>query len=115
MTCKNIKLIGHCSLSLVNNLFWYLPFPNSKQAHGTRERAVPAVTEENWADMCAAITAEHSEEGAREQLAVDGKIGWQIRTLLLQREQLLLPLQLEEAGQVQNSWTIRLSGQRLGE
>ena len=72
VTSKNVKLIGHGFLSLVDNLFWYLPFASIKQAHGIREKAVPAVTEENWAEMYAAITAEHYVEGAREQLAA----GW---------------------------------------
>ena len=72
VTPKNVKLIGHGFLSLVDTLFWYLPFASSKQAHGIRERAVPAVTEENWAEMYATIIAEHKEEGAREQLAA----GW---------------------------------------
>ena len=72
VTSKNVKLIGHGFLSLTDNLFWFLPFASSKQAHGIRETAVPAVTEENWAEMYAAITAEHDEEGAREQWAA----GW---------------------------------------
>ena len=64
MTSKNVKLIGHGFLSLVDNLFWYLPFASSKQAHVIHKKAVPAGTEENWTEMYAAITAEHSEEGA---------------------------------------------------
>ena len=78
MTSKNVKLIGHGFLSLVDSLFWYLPFASSKQAHGIRaslsEKVVPAVTEENWAEVYAAIAAEHNEEleGACEQLAA----GW---------------------------------------
>ena len=62
VTPKNVKMIGNCFLSLVDNLFWYLPFASSKQAYGRREKAVPAVTEENWAAMYAAITAEHNED-----------------------------------------------------
>ena len=67
------KLIGQGFLSLADNLFWYLPFASSK--HGILEKAVPAVTEEDRAEMYAATTAEHNEEGAHEQLAA----GWKKR------------------------------------
>ena len=33
LTSKNVKLIGHNFLSLVDNLLWYLPFASGKQAH----------------------------------------------------------------------------------
>ena len=62
-------LIYAINMSLVDHLFWYLSFASIKQAHGICEKAVPEVTEENWAEMYAAITAPHDEEGAREQLA----------------------------------------------
>ena len=75
------------------------------------------MTEENWAEMYAAIKAEHDEQGAREQLAAGWKkwlaqqnpAGLQLWGLLLRQQR------LEEAGLVQNSWTIRLSVPRQGE
>ena len=111
VTSKNVKLIGHDFLSLMDNLFWYLPFASSKQAHGIREKAVPAVTEENWAEMYA---AEHDYEGAHQQLAA-GWNGWLSRTWVQRLQRQLRQRRLEEAGLVQNSWTIRLSVLRRGE
>ena len=67
-----MKLIGKGFLNLVDHVFWHLPFSSVKQAHAVREKANPPVSEEDWAARFEAITDEHKEEGAREQLAA----GW---------------------------------------
>ena len=67
-----MKLIGKGFLNLVDHVFWHLPFSSVKQAHAVREKANPPVSEEDWATRFEAITDEHKEEGAREQLAA----GW---------------------------------------
>ena len=71
-TFKTAPLIGMGFLSLVDSVFWHLPFVSSKQAHAVRERANPLVTEEDWAEKFNQITAEHKEAGARDQLLA----GW---------------------------------------
>ena len=95
------------------------PFAGGKfreQAHRIREKAVPAVTEENWTEeIYAAITAEHDEEGAREQLAAGWEKWLADQHLAAAAERRLRPLRLEEAGLVRNSWTIGLSGPGRGE
>ena len=67
-----MKLIGKGFLNLVDQVFWHLPFSSVKQAHAVREKANPPVSEEDWAARFEAITDEHKEEGALEQLAA----GW---------------------------------------
>ena len=67
-----MKLIGKGFLNLVDHVFWHLRFSSVKQAHAVREKANPPVSEEDWAARFEAITDEHKEEGAREQLAA----GW---------------------------------------
>ena len=70
-----MKLIDNGFLSLVDQIFWYLPFVSTKQAHSVREKANPAVTEENWLERFEFITAKHKVEGARAQLA-EGWKSW---------------------------------------
>ena len=67
-----MKLIGKGFLNLVDHVFWHLPFSSVKQAQAVREKANPPVSEEGWAARFEAITNEHKEEGALEQLAA----GW---------------------------------------
>ena len=67
-TAKLVPLIGRRFLHVVDSLFWHLPFASPKQAHAVRERANPIVTEEEWTEKFERITAEHVENGAREQL-----------------------------------------------
>ena len=101
MTPKNVKLIGHGFLSLVDTLFWYLPFASSKQAHGIREKAVPAVTEENWAEMLQQSQQSTIRKGHAGSWLLDGKSGWLSRTRLQLWGLLLRPQRLEKAGLVQ--------------
>ena len=70
-----MKLIGKGFLNLVDHVFWHLRFSSVKQAHAVLEKANPPVSEEDWAARFEAITDEHREEGAREQLAAGWK-GW---------------------------------------
>ena len=90
---------------------------SSKQAHGIRDKAVSAVSgdsHEKWAERFEAITAEHREEGARDQLA-DGWKTW----LAAQNPAAAaagVAASAAAAGRAaggslsQNLWTIRLSG-----
>lgn len=71
-TSKTVPLIGRGFLSLVDSVFWHLPFVSSKQAHAVREKTDPPVTEEEWTQKFNLITSEHKLEGAREQL----RAGW---------------------------------------
>ena len=73
VTIKTVSLIGMGFLTLVDSLFWHLPFVSSKQAHAVREKAQPLVTEEDWTQKFNSITAEHKEPGAREQLRAQWK------------------------------------------
>jgi hypothetical protein len=73
VTIKTVPLIGMGFLTLVDSLFWHLPFVSSKQAHAVREKAQPSVTEEDWTQKFNSITAEHKEPGAREQLRAQWK------------------------------------------
>lgn len=70
-----MKLIGNGFLTLVDHIFWHLPFVSTKQAHSVREKANPPVAEEHWVDKFDEITAEHTVEGARDQLA-EGWKSW---------------------------------------
>jgi len=69
VTAKNVKLVGKGFLGLVDNIFWHLPFVSPKQAHAVREKAHPAVTEEDWKGRSETIKADLAADGAREQLA----------------------------------------------
>ena len=75
VTIKTVPLIGMGFPTLVDSLFWHLPFVSSKQAHAVREKAQPLVTEEDWTQKFNSITAdsEHKEPGAREQLRAQWK------------------------------------------
>ena len=64
---KYVKLLGKGILTLVDHLFWNLPFCNVKQSHAVRKKA--GVTEEEWSTKWEEIVAEHNLPGAREQLA----------------------------------------------
>ena len=60
-------MLGKGLLTLVDHVFWNLPFSNVKQSHAVRKKA--GVTEEDWAAKWEEIVAEHDLPGAREQLA----------------------------------------------
>ena len=64
---KNVKLLGKGILTLVDHLFWNLPFCSVKQSQAVRKKA--GVTEEEWSTKWEEIVAEHGLPGAREQLA----------------------------------------------
>ena len=64
---KNVKLLGKGILTLVDHLFWNLPFCSVKQSYAVRKKA--SVTDEEWSTKCDEIVAEHDLPGAREQLA----------------------------------------------
>ena len=64
---KNVKLLGKCIFTLVDHLFWNLPFCSVKQSQAVRSKA--GVTEEEWSTKWEEIVAEHDLPGAREQLA----------------------------------------------
>ena len=64
---KNVKLLGKGILTLVDHLFWNLPFCSVKQSQAVRKKA--DVTEEEWSTKWEEIVAEHDLPGAREQLA----------------------------------------------
>ena len=66
-TSKKVKVLGKGLLTLVDHVFWNLPFANLKQSHTVRKKA--NVTEKEWADKWEEIVAEHDLPGAREQLA----------------------------------------------
>ena len=75
---KYVKLLGKGILTLVDHLFWNLPFcsVNLKQSQAVRKKAGPGVTEEVWSTKWEEIVAEHDlpRAGAREQLPVAS--GW---------------------------------------
>ena len=54
-------------LTLVDHLFWNLPFCSVKQSLAVRKKA--NVTEEEWSTKWEEIVAEHDLPGARAQLA----------------------------------------------
>jgi len=64
---KNVKLLGKGILTLVDHLFWNLPFCSVKQSQAVRKKA--GVTEEEWSTKWEEIVAKHDLPGAREQLA----------------------------------------------
>ena len=64
---KYVKLLGKGILTLVDHLFWNLPFCSVKQSQAVRSKA--GVTEEEWSTKWEEIVAEHDLPGAREQLA----------------------------------------------
>ena len=64
---KYVKLLGKGILTLVNHLFWNLPFCSVKQSQAVRKKA--GVTEEERSTKWEEIVAEHDLPGALEQLA----------------------------------------------
>ena len=64
---KYVELLGKGILTLVDHLFWNLPFCSIKQSHAVRKKA--GVTEQEWSTKWEEIVAEHDLPGAREQLA----------------------------------------------
>ena len=64
---KYIKLLGKGILTLVDHLFWNLPFCSVKQSQAVRKKA--GVTEEKRSTKWEEIVAEHDLPGACEQLA----------------------------------------------
>ena len=66
---KYVKLLGKGILTLVDHLFWNLPFCSVKQSHAVRKKA--GVSEEEWSSKwdCGRRLAEPDLPGAREQLA----------------------------------------------
>ena len=64
---KYVKLLGKGILTLVDHLFWNLPFCSVKQSQAVRKKA--GVTEEERSTKWEDIVAEHDLPGAREQLA----------------------------------------------
>ena len=63
----HVKLLGKGILTLVDHLFWNLPFCSVKQSQAVRKKA--GVTEEERSTKWEEIVAEHDLPGAREQLA----------------------------------------------
>ena len=66
---KYVKLLGKGILTLVDHLFWNLPFCSVKQSQVVRKKAASGVTEEEWSTKWEEFVAEHDLPGAREQLA----------------------------------------------
>ena len=66
-TIKNVKLIGKGFLSLVDHLFWYLPFTSVKQATQVREKN--NIADDAWDTMRCEISEEHDAPDASQQLA----------------------------------------------
>ena len=64
---KYVKLLGKGILTLVDHLFWNLPFCSVKQSQAVRKKA--GVTEEERSTKWEEIVAENDLPGAREQLA----------------------------------------------
>ena len=64
---KYVKLLGKGILTLVDHLFWNLPFCSVKQSQAVRKKA--GVTEEERSTKWEEIVAEHDLPGALEQLA----------------------------------------------
>ena len=67
---KYIKLLGKGNLTLVDHLFWNLPFCRVKRSQAVHKKA--DVTEEEWSTKWEETVAEHNLPGAREQLASPG-------------------------------------------
>jgi hypothetical protein len=65
--------LGNGFLHLVDNLFWNLPFASVKQGNAVHEKF--HVSEEDWDAEILEITAEHDQDGARQQL-IDGWKSW---------------------------------------
>ena len=57
----------------MDNLFWNLPFASVKQGNAVREKF--HVSEDDWDAKIREITAEHDQDGARQQL-IDGWKSW---------------------------------------
>jgi len=64
---KNVKLLGKCIFTLVDHLFWNLPFCSVKQSHAVRKKA--GLTKEEGSIKWEEIVAGHDLPGAREQFA----------------------------------------------
>ena len=67
---KYVKLLVKGILTLVDHLFWNLPFCSVNQSQAVSKKA--GVTEEDWSTKWEEIVAEHDLPGAREQLASAG-------------------------------------------
>ena len=66
---KYVKLLGKGILTLVDHLFWNLPFCSVKQSQAVRKKAGVTEPEKEWSTKWEEIVAEHDLPGAREQLA----------------------------------------------
>ena len=66
---KYVKLLGKGVLTLVDHLFWNLPFCSVKQSHWHAVRKKAGVSEDEWSTKWEEIVAEHDLPCAREQLA----------------------------------------------
>jgi len=97
---KKVKVLGKGLLTLVDHVFWNLPFCSIKQSHNVRNKA--GVTEEEWADKWQEIVSEHDLPGAREQLAsgwkeyLESHRGGQVRAAGVQKPASLATLVLDD-------------------
>ena len=71
---KYVKLLGKGILTLVDHLFWNLPFCSVKQSHAVRKKA--GVSEEEWSTKWEEIVAEHDIPVLVSSWPVDGKSIW---------------------------------------
>ena len=76
---KTGPVIGRGFQTLIDSVFWYLPFVSSKHAHAVREHAHAVrekadlpVNEEEWTKKFNLFAGEHKLEDVREQL----RTGW---------------------------------------
>ena len=69
-TPKEIPLIGKGFLAYIDHLFWFLPFPSSKEAYELMAKW--EIPDDNWTLKRQEIAAEHLLEQAPEDL----RNGW---------------------------------------
>ena len=86
---KDIPLIGSGFQHVIDSYFWYLPFASVRQCKFVMEHA--DIPEDEWTAKRAALAAEHSLPGAREQLA-DGFKNWLQTEMFKQRRTKAVPV-----------------------
>ncbi len=90
---REIPLIGQGFQAYIDNLFWFLPFSNPKQAYEVLAKL--ELSDELWTSKSEEVMAEHSLEQAATDLqgrpdsGWDGKLG--LQTMGLERRALQLP------------------------
>ena len=86
---KDIPLIGSGFQHVIDSYFWYLLFASVRQCKFVMENA--DIPEDEWTAKRAALAAEHSLPGAREQLA-DGFKNWLQTEMFKQRRTKAVPV-----------------------